>query len=264
MPPAADPAPLDPAAIDVMALERIASSGWPGTDTAEVGGWTLRAGGGFTGRANSALPPQEPDRDLDLQLAALVHWYTARALPAVVQVPLPARTDLADQLTARGWTAGHGAHVLVASCADVRARTPGQPELPAAQVSESPDPDWLGLYHYRGGELPAGAVDVLCAGTGVRFLTVRLDGTAVAVCRTAVAGGWVGLTAVEVAAAYRRRGLGTHLLREAVRTAGDEAAAAYLQVDTGNSRALAFYLGRGFRRHHSYRYVTAPRQRPAS
>lgn len=255
MPPGADPTSIEP-----MDLERVASTGWPGTETAEVGGWLLRAGGGFTGRANSALPPSEPDRDLDLQLAALLHWYTARGLPAVVQVPLPARTELTDQLTARGWTAGHGAHVLAAGTEDLLARSPETPGLPPAEVATGPDAGWLALYHYRGGELPPFAVEVLCAGTGVRFLTVAMDGTPVAVCRTAVGGGWVGLTAVEVAAAYRRRGLGTHLLREAVRTAG--AAAAYLQVDTGNPAALAFYLGRGFRRHHSYRYLTAPMQPP--
>ena len=48
--------------IDVIDLERIAARGWQGTHTLQIGDWLLRAGSGFTGRANSVLPLGPPGR----------------------------------------------------------------------------------------------------------------------------------------------------------------------------------------------------------
>jgi N-acetylglutamate synthase len=231
-------------------LERIAALGWPGTETAEEGGWLLRAGGGFTGRANSALPlAAEPE------LAVLRTWYAARGLPVVVHVPLPARADLYAALTERGWQDTYGAIVLTAATADLLATAPAR-DLPAVTVETAPGADWLSLYHYRGGDLPAAAVPVLTAGAEPRFVTLRLDGRAVAICRTATTEGWLGLTAVEVDPAYRRRGLATHLLRQVAEAT--PARSVYLQTESDNTAALALYERAGFTRHHEYRYLRAP------
>jgi ribosomal protein S18 acetylase RimI-like enzyme len=243
------PAPARRASIPALELERIAALGWPGTESSELDGWLLRAGGGFTGRANSALPltgEAAPD--------TVVRWYAARGLPAVVQVPVPPRDDLLTALTDQGWERLHGAVVLTAATADVLAATEAR-DLPAVEVATAPDDDWLSLYHYRGGSLPAAAVDVLRAGDP-EFVTLRLDGRVAAICRTAVAEGWLGLTAVEVDPALRRRGLATHLLRQAAERT--TARHVYLQTEHDNSGALALYRGAGFTPHHEYRYLRAP------
>ena len=41
-------------------LERVAARGWPGLEQDTLGEWLLRAGGGFTGRANSVLVVGDP------------------------------------------------------------------------------------------------------------------------------------------------------------------------------------------------------------
>ena len=46
---------------DELALEAVAARGWRAAETAELGGWLLRADGGFTGRANSVLPLRTPE-----------------------------------------------------------------------------------------------------------------------------------------------------------------------------------------------------------
>lgn len=47
-------------AISISDLEEVAALGWRGTEEEQLGGWRLRAAGGFTGRANSALAVGDP------------------------------------------------------------------------------------------------------------------------------------------------------------------------------------------------------------
>jgi ribosomal protein S18 acetylase RimI-like enzyme len=247
--------PHTPTDEDVLELERIAALGWPGIETADAGGWMLRAGNGWTGRANSALPlhPVAPDA-LDAHLGRVAAWYVARDLPPLIQVPLPTRERLRSALVARDWVDRWGAVVLTAPIARVLDTVDG---LGPGEVviADEPTPAWLGAYHYRGGALPATAVDVLTAGSTPRFLSVVDQGATVAIARTAVAAGWVGLTAVEVDAGHRRRGLARRLLVAALEHAqAFGATAAYLQTEETNGAALRLYSSAGFTEHHRYRY----------
>jgi ribosomal protein S18 acetylase RimI-like enzyme len=238
-----------------LALERVAARGWPGLRNEWVGGWWLRAGGGWTGRANSALALHEDGHDIDTLLAHVQRWYQADGLPPTIQVPLPARRDLRQVLEQRGWGPRWGAVVMTAPVADALAAVPPLAGLPAVDVADVPEDAWLEAYHYRGGALPVMARDVLRAGAGPRFLSVADAGTTVAICRTATSDGWLGITAVEVAAAHRRRGLATHLLRAALELARDEGIErVYLQADHANVAAQALYSRAGFARHHEYFY----------
>lgn len=237
-------------------LERIAMAGWPGLELGELGEWRLRAAFGFTGRGNSALPLGSPGRPLADAVAYVRDWYFARDLPAMVQVPLPARADLVPVLEGAGFTRAWGALVLTASVESVLA-LPARMDLPAVSWALAPDDEWLSLYHYRGGEVPSYGVEVLKAGASPSFGTLVIDGTVAGICRTSASQGWVGLTAVEVSAAFRRRGLATHLLRSAA--AATSASSVYLQVEHSNEAALALYKRSGFTQHHEYFYWRLPR-----
>jgi ribosomal protein S18 acetylase RimI-like enzyme len=253
------------ATVDILELERIAALGWRGLHTERLGGWLLRASGGWTGRANSVLPlgdpglDRDPERNLDAALERVERWYAEAGLPPLVQVPLPARTDLRDALFARGWRDAWGALVMTASARDVLARLPIRTDLPDVGFADEPTDAWLSAYHYRGGALPAVAADVLRSGDQPLFAMVVEDGTVVAIARAALDEGWVGVTAVEVEPVARRRGLASHLLRAILRNALDRGAhSVYLQVDDGNTAARALYTGVGFQVHHTYRYLRAP------
>jgi GNAT superfamily N-acetyltransferase len=247
--------PHTPSDQDVLELERIAALGWPGTETADVGGWMLRAGGGWTGRANSALPLSPvAEGALERRLQRVAAWYDARDLPPLVQVPLPTRERLRSGLVARDWVDRWGAVVLTAPIATVLAALDGDGPGEVV-IDDEPTPAWLAAYHYRGGALPTSAVDVLTAGTMPRFLSVVDAGTTRAIARAAVADAWVGISAVEVDARHRRRGLARRLLVAALEqawTAG--ATAAYVQTEETNHPALRLYTSAGFTLHHRYRY----------
>jgi GNAT superfamily N-acetyltransferase len=240
-------------------LERITALGWRGLHTEQLGGWLLRASGGWTGRANSVLPLGDPGVDLDAALAHVTRWYTARGLPAMIQVPLPVRADLSDALHARGWADAWGALVLTADIPKVLSGLPERTSLPPVEFATEPSAEWLGAYHYRGGALPDVAVEVLRGGDAPFFACVVEGGAVSAIARGALDEGWVGITAVEVEPAQRRRGLATHLLRGLLEYGVDHGAhSAYLQVDLANDVAQALYQRVGFTTHHTYMYVKQP------
>ncbi len=248
------------APVDVLALEEVAAKGWQAPDSRWLGRWLLRAAEGFTGRANSVLPLGDPGRPLDEALAEVHAWYGERGLPARMVVPAPAREALDGALEARGWTAYNPTVVLVADVAVTLGRLPARADLPPVLVEPVPGDDWLGAYHYRGGEpLPQVGRAIMTAARAPGFAVVRSGGTVLAIARASVDDGWVGVTAVEVDPAHRRRGLASHVMRELLRWAdGLGAHSAYLQVAAENAPALALYDRLGFAPHHRYRYRLSP------
>src|SRR5438105_2661678 len=73
--------------ISILDLERAALAGWQAPQEARLGGWVLRAGEGFTGRANSCLAIGDPGRPIEEAVAEVCAWYAARGLPAMIAVP---------------------------------------------------------------------------------------------------------------------------------------------------------------------------------
>ena len=153
----------------VAELERIAFESWRGLEHEKFGDWLLRAGGGFTGRANSALVVGEPPAALPDAVAAVTRWYAGRGLRPRAQVPLPGLEAADAAFAAAGWDRDEDVLVLTA-------RVAGWPP-PSVDVVLAPEPDddWLTGYRYRGSALPPVARDVLLAADDPAFVTVRLD-----------------------------------------------------------------------------------------
>src|SRR6185312_15078894 len=152
----------------------------------------------------------------------------------------------------RGWEPYNNSWVLAADVDEVLATTPDGP-IPQVELRDAPDTEWLAAYNYRGDALPIGAEQTLRAGDRPLFARIEADGQIVAIARFSVSGTWVGVTAVEVDPAVRRRGLAGHLMREGLRQLS--ATACYLQVANSNGPALALYERLGFFRHHGYHYL---------
>ncbi len=246
--------------VDTDTLERLTATGWPALETAPLGDWTLRAAGGFTGRANSVLPLGDPACSLDDACAAVVQWYGDRDLAPRFQVPLPLRADLDDALAARGWTAFDPVRVLVADLEAIRMSAERSADAPPPVVTNQPDDRWMAAYHYRGQEQPPPAARrVLAGGAQPVFVTLADDDGALAVARGAIDDRWLGVTAVEVAPRARRRGLGLAVMLDLVDDGRRRGARfAYLQVADENHAARALYDGLGFTEHHRYHYRRAP------
>jgi len=262
--PRADVSVIKPVAAspaDVLALEEVALHGWPAPHTRWLGRWLLRAGEGWTGRANSVLPLGDPGLPLDAALAEVTAWYAGWGLRPRVAVPLPGREALDGALAARGWTRDIPTWVLTADVGVVLGTTPARSDLPPVVVEPEPADDWVAAYHYRGDSgLPPVGRSILTASARPGFAAVRDAGTVLAIGRASLHQGWVGVTAVEVDPPHRRRGLATHVMRGLLGWAADAGVRdAYLQVADENAAALALYDRIGFAPHHRYHYRRAPR-----
>ncbi|MFI6641468.1 GNAT family N-acetyltransferase [Streptomyces sp. NPDC050504] len=265
-------------AADFAELARVAARAWQPVESEALGGWTLRAAGGFTRRANSVLPVGDPGVPLDGALARVREWYGERGLPPYVQVATGAagtQEVLGAELTARGWVREVTAEVWTGALAPV-----GELGLPGSggaaapvRLTRSVDTAWLRRYQ-RTGEPGPQVLKVLEAGPSVWFATVPAagedagddarDGTGggdvpAAIGRCVVDGRWAGFMAVEVAPERRRRGLAGLIMGALARQALDEgASAAWLQVEADNTGARALYEGMGFAAHHSYHHFRSP------
>ena len=259
----------------IVEFERIAAAHWRGTEEEWLGDWLLRAAEGFTGRANSVLPLGDPGVPLDEALAAVTRWYRVRGLPPMIAVPAPADAapqDTAPQDTApqhdafdrelsrRGWLTRPGPAFVMVAELPLGIPMNGQPEGHEIRVSPEPDDDWAAMYHYRGQEhMPPVARKILTSAQEQAFVSIRAGLKVLAIARLSVAGGWAGITAVEVHPDCRRQGLGAAITAAACRAAALRGAGdVFLQVEVDNTPAQALYRHLGFRYSHRYHYRVAP------
>lgn len=243
---------------DALAVQAAAADGWRALESARIGGWLLRAADGFTGRANSVLPLDDPGMPYADALAATERWYAERGLAPAFQVPLPMRAGVEDFLVARGWSTGEETVVMTAD-PEVAAATPVAAGLPPVVVEPELSEAWLAMYHCRGEALPPSARRVLTNADEQAFAGVRDDDGLLAIGRVAISGAWAGVSAMEVAPRARRRGLGRAVLTTLAAYGRDRGArGVYLQVMATNTGAQALYAGTGFVPHHRYRYARPP------
>ncbi|WP_104524246.1 GNAT family N-acetyltransferase [Blastococcus atacamensis] len=239
-------------------LERLAARTWRGSEEEAHGDWLLRAGGGFTGRANSVLVVGAPPSDPSSAVAEVTRWYRARGLRPCAAVPMPGGEQADAAFAAAGWTRDEDNLVLASSLVGWAERPPSTPVTLAAE----PDDAWLDGYRYRGAALPPAAAAVLRTGNRPVFASVRLDdrpAPLAAVARGVLEDGWLVISAVTVAERYRRRGLAIAVMAALgadARARGGRAC--LLQVAASNAPALALYERLGFTEHHRYHYRTAP------
>ncbi|MDT0307709.1 GNAT family N-acetyltransferase [Streptomyces sp. DSM 44917] len=243
--------PPGPAA-GVAELTAAGARSWPAPEAERIGGWLARAAGGWTRRANSALPV---GRDLP-DLERIAAWYAARGLPALLHVVEGSAAE--REAAARGWAPEAHAVVQVAPLAPLAGLGA---EGPAAEVRllREPDGEWLRGWP-RAGEAPEAARKVLAGGPATLFALVPGgEGAPAAVGRCVVDGRFAGLSAMRVDPGRRREGLGTAVLAALARAALAEGAeTAHLQVEADNDPARALYASLGFAAHHRYHYRVAP------
>lgn len=228
-------------ASEIRALEHAAALAWPGTEQQWLAGWFLRAGGGHTSRANSAVPLDFSATLADLP--AIVDWYRDRGLPAWLAVP-----ERLLRISAPGTKASR---VMVRRLADSAGRVD-------ATLRAVPDAAWLALYERTvpvevltavvDGEVAFATVADAAVGRGA--VTAAPDGTR-----------WLGISAVRVAPDHRRQGH-AQAVCTALQAWGAERGAqqVYVEVLDDNAPAIALYDAMGFRLHHTHRYVPGESQ----
>jgi ribosomal protein S18 acetylase RimI-like enzyme len=241
-------------------LEFACADAMPPVTEDKIGDWRLRAAGGFTGRANSALAVGDPGVPIGQALLKVGEFALRHGIPPVVQAI--EGSAVAGRIAAAGWVphTGHATGSLVS----VQTGPLGSPEPDGADseadisVLAEPTPGWWEL---AVGNARPSAPQRHVLGTGdVGFAVAKVvtdvttERTAGAV-RAAVAGDVLHISRLAVRPGYRRRGLAKALMGACGRwAAGRGARACVLQVSVDNSPALALYRELGFREHHRYSY----------
>jgi ribosomal protein S18 acetylase RimI-like enzyme len=250
--------------VDPEEAERRAVDSWPPVETERLGGWALRAAGGFSARANSALLVGDPGCPWPEALRRVEEFYARRGLPAWVQVLNG--SEARARLEELGWVAARPGEadtaMLLGGLAQVRRRMrrllPDSPR--SVHLATTADAAWLAD---DGRARDASAALAVLEGPHHRaFASVRRDGVVVAKGRGALSersDTWLGITDVWVAPADRRQGLAATVLDALLGWAAEAGATtAYLQVRLDNTAALQLYERAGFFVHHSYRYLRPP------
>jgi ribosomal protein S18 acetylase RimI-like enzyme len=241
----------------VVRLEGLCADAWPGQAERPLGAWRLRAAGGYTARANSALALGDPGLPMPAALDEVRRFARDQAVPPRVQVPVGSPWDRA--VAAEGWVlnVGHakGAEVsvLVAPVAD----TEPPPDL-RIELPPRPPVDWWQLA--VGGAPTAAQERVLAGAPDTAFGTLRApDGAVLGQVRAALVADHVHISMLEVVPAARRRGHATALLAAAGAWGRDRGVRwAVLQVALQNDGARALYDRLSYVEHHRYHYLVPP------
>ena len=253
--------PKRPALAAVVRLEEICADAWPPMIDTPLGQWRLRASGGFTGRANSALVLGDPGIPMADALATVREFAGRHGIAPRLQVPVD--TPWHRAVVEHGWTldTGHGAgcRVLVMVGSLSRLSASIEPDDVRLHIAEEPGADWWEVV----GAAPAneGQRHVLRGATldQVGFGLASAGASAVGAVRAVVLEDHLQVAQLMVLAHYRRRGLASALLGMVARWALErDARWGVLQVAEHNEAAITLYRRLGFRTHHHYEYLRPP------
>ncbi|HEX5407245.1 MAG TPA: GNAT family N-acetyltransferase [Pseudonocardiaceae bacterium] len=238
---------------NVDALERACADAWPAVVDEPLGQWRLRAAGGFTGRANSALTIGDPGVPVGTALELITAFARANDIPATAHVvtDTPVETALANS----GWAVddthpgGAESFVMTGRLAGFAQRVPVGVSVPTR-----PPTDWWPLAVGTTSPTPAQR-RVLAGRDGLCFGTARVDNQVVGIVRGAVVGDLLHIARLAVTPTHQRQGLAIGLLA-ALAGWGEQRGATRcaLQVATHNEAAISLYARLGCRPHHRYRY----------
>lgn len=252
---------------DIRAVEYATAQAFPGKEHTWTsdGAWLMRAGDGVTGRSNSAVPLGPSAGFNPVPLAEITEFYRRHDLPVRLLIPerigKPAERLLADAT----WETEPEILVMVLRDLEaLSAEIPGShPSGAEFRIDAQPDDAWLQMYHFRGQALPVQALEYLRArieGT-MGFGRLVIDGETVAITRGTITESgdgtaWLGYSAVEVAPAHRRQGLGALLGQHMLRWGRDQGAKhAYLDVLASNTAGFRLYEKLGFIEQHRQIYA---------
>jgi ribosomal protein S18 acetylase RimI-like enzyme len=238
-----------------MNLQAIAATGWGFQEREHIGGWELRAAGGHTARANCAWPLGDSGLTLRETLQAVQDWFAARGHKPRVQTVDGSLLD--KEIAASGFPG--------ADRPALRQVAPLNPVLQILEKTAAADreaeitahlpEDYFTVYR-RGSGIPQFRTILTTGDAVIRFAVVRgADGSALSAGRLAIdtATGYAGIAALATAETARRRGLSRVVLRDLLSFAADLGAKdTYLEVEEGNTAALALYGSLGYATVHRY------------
>jgi GNAT superfamily N-acetyltransferase len=230
---------------DIASLERATLDAVGPHATQEIDGWLLPFDDSTIGRAKSAVPLRHDNLDA-AQISRIETLYAERDLQAAFRIAdVPALSNIHAELSRLGYQAQQPTLVQVGTVRQMRSIC----QAPPADVSDSPTPAWSSVYLAEGFDPVDGAhrVQALSRSRHVVYAAVQESGHSIAAGTAALSQGWASVHGMRTVPAHRGRGLAAQILAglaDAATARGLERV--FLQVEEGNSAALALYRRAGF------------------
>lgn len=238
----------------VSRLENLCADAWPALVDEPLGGWRLRAAGGFTGRANSALAVGDPGLPIDAALERVRGFAAEHGIPTRLQTPMGSPWSAAAMR--EGWVldGGHQAGPEVAVLVADLTHLAALPSTVAVELAPDATDDWWAI---TGPPESDAERHVLTAAARPGFGVARAaDGTPTGAIRAAVVEDHLHLSRLATRPEARRQGVGTTLTAVAAAWGLEQGARwAVLQVNLQNEGARALYARLGCTEHHCYHYL---------
>jgi ribosomal protein S18 acetylase RimI-like enzyme len=219
----------------------------------EIDGWLLPFDDSTIGRAKSAVPLRHHGIDA-AQLGAIEALYDARGLQAAFRIAdVPGLADVQQALLRMGYRADQPTLVQVGTVAHMRAICTAAP----ARVRDTATPQWAAVYVAEGFDPVDGAhrVQALSRSAHVVYADIEEDGSPLAAGTAALSHGWASIHGMRTVVQQRGRGLAARILGGLADAATARALEqVFLQVEEGNTAALALYRRAGFATAWRYHY----------
>lgn len=242
--------------------ERSSARVWPCLEEHRLGGWLLRAAKGLTGRANTVLTSEPPDREIDEAIEACDQWYAARGLPVGFKLTdASCPSNLLELLDRRGYVARNGAFVMT--------RGLGAESCPGVAWAENVSQDWLDVF-FSASQLSAEWSPVferLLGGIQLSrcFGLVNCNRVPAACGLAVLDGSRAWLFDIATRPEFQRQGLATAVVRSLMSWAEEHGASgAALQVEVTNAAARSMYANLCFETLYEYRYRFKKSEGPVS
>lgn len=222
-------------------LQERAARAFPAADEARDGGWLLRHSTSPSWWLGATLP--HDGGDLARRVERAEEFYAARnAVPRFQITPAVCAPGLDALLDRRGYRRELSVELRTASTVDVRG------PADAVELSETPSPEWFGVWLSRhGGDAVAERALLARVPGPSAYALARRDGAPVAAGRCVAADGWAGVFGMVTLPAERGRGTGRAVLAALANWAAARGAGnMFLQVTADNAGALRLYGRAGF------------------
>lgn len=245
--------PLDHAAI--VHFETIANEAMPSLETQPYDGWLLRFSDGYTKRANSVHPLHPSTLDLETKIAFCEAQYAAHHQSTIFKMtPVSQPPELDAQLETRGYK--RISDTLLQVCP----LSPDDHHVSELKESTELSQEWLETYHHfdpvKGPTLETISKTLTRIPYPNWYAATRDEtGHITAIGQGVLQGAYMGIFAIVVEEAHRRRGLGREIMATLLSWGAQNGAQnAYLQVSSDNTRAINLYSSLGFKTVYEYWY----------
>ena len=252
---------MNPADIDIDAIERATLAAVSPQTVHTVPGWLLPMDDSHIGRAKSAVPlSHTPPTAAQARgwVADIEQVYQQHGHRVAFRLPTHgAWAPLHDTLASRGYQTGKPTCVQTGTVAALRAIT----IAPPADVDTAPDAAWADLFLGEGFDPADGASRIrnLTRATANVYASLREGGHTLAGGAASFSHGWASVHGMRTHAAHRGKGLAGRVLAGLADAAWARGfSQVFLQVEADNPSALALYSRAGFTTAWVYGYWTKP------